>query len=157
MKIEIGSKAPDFTLYDSDKKKVSLSDFTGHNVVLLFFPQAFTGVCTKELCSVRDNMASYSQMNAQVLGISVDSVFTLAKFKEEQGLNFALLSDFNKETSAQYGSLYDSFVFDMKGVSKRSAFVIDRAGIVQYAEVLDNAGEIPSFEAIQSTLASLSL
>jgi len=81
MKIEIGSKAPAFTLFDSEKKKVSLSDFTGHNVLLLFFPQAFTGVCTKELCSVRDNMASYAQMNAQVLGISVDSVFTLAKFK----------------------------------------------------------------------------
>ncbi len=157
MKIEIGSKAPDFTLYNSDKKKVSLSDFAGHNVLILFFPQAFTGVCTKELCSVRDNIASYSQMNAQVIGISVDSVFTLAKFKEELGLNFTLLSDFNKDTSIQYGSLYDSFVFDMKGVSKRSAFVIDSAGIVQYAEVLDNAGEIPSFEAIQSTLASLSL
>jgi peroxiredoxin len=102
-------------------------------------------------------MASYAQMNAQVLGISVDSVFTLAKFKEEQSLNFPLLSDFNKVASAEYGSLYDSFVFDMKGVSKRSAFVIDGDGIVRYAEVLDNAGEIPSFEAIQSTLASLSL
>ena len=157
MKIEIGSKAPNFTLFDSEKKKVSLKDFAGHNVLILFFPQAFTGVCTKELCSVRDNMASYSQMNARVLGISVDSVFTLAKFKEEQGLNFLLLSDFNKEISTLYGSLYDSFVFDMKGVSKRSAFVIDGDGIVQYAEVLDNAGEIPSFEAIQATLASLSL
>jgi peroxiredoxin len=157
MKIEIGSKAPAFTLFDSDKKKVSLSDFAGHNVLLLFFPQAFTGVCTKELCSVRDNMASYAQMNAIILGISVDSVFTLAKFKEEQGLNFHLLSDFNKEISTLYGSLYDSFVFDMKGVSKRSAFVVDSEGIIQYAEVLDNAGEIPSFEAIQSTLASLSL
>lgn len=157
MKIEIGSKAPNFTLFDSDKKKVNLSDFAGHNVLILFFPQAFTGVCTKELCSVRDNMASYAQMNAQVLGISVDSVFTLAKFKEEQGLNFLMLSDFNKEISTLYGSLYDSFVFDMKGVSKRSAFVIDGDGIVQYAEVLDNAGEIPSFEAIQATLASLSL
>jgi glutaredoxin-dependent peroxiredoxin len=157
MKIEIGSKAPVFTLFDSEKKKVSLHDFAGHNVLILFFPQAFTGVCTKELCSVRDNMAGYAQMNAQVFGISVDSVFTLAKFKEEQGLNFTLLSDFNKETSAAYGSLYDSFVFDMKGVSKRSAFVIDGDGIVRYAEVLDNAGEIPSFEAIQATLASLSL
>jgi glutaredoxin-dependent peroxiredoxin len=157
MKIEIGSKAPAFTLFDSEKKKVSLHDFAGHNVLILFFPQAFTGVCTKELCSVRDNMAGYAQMNAQVFGISVDSVFTLAKFKEEQGLNFTLLSDFNKETSAAYGSLYDSFVFDMKGVSKRSAFVIDGDGIVRYAEVLDNAGEIPSFEAIQATLASLSL
>lgn len=157
MKIEIGSKAPAFTLFDSEKKKVSLHDYAGHNVLLLFFPLAFTGVCTKELCAVRDNMANYTQLNAQVLGVSVDSVFTLAKFKEEQRLNFPLLSDFNKEASSEYGSLYDSFVFDMKGVSKRSAFVIDGDGIVRYAEVLDNAGEIPSFEAIQATLASLSL
>lgn len=156
MKIEIGSKAPEFSLFDSEKKKINLSDFLGQNVVLLFFPQAFTGVCTKQLCSVRDNIGHYDHVNARVLGISVDSVFTLAKFKEEQGYNFPLLSDFNKETSSKYGSIYDSWILDMNGVSKRSAFVIDKEGIVRYAEVLDNAGEIPSFEAIQETLASLS-
>jgi peroxiredoxin len=127
MNIEIGSKAPDFTLFDSDKNKVSLSDFTGQNVLLLFFPAAFTGVCTTELCSVRDNMAQYASLHAKVLGISVDSIFTLAKFKEEQGYNFPLLSDFNKEVSTAYGSIYETFVFDMKGVSRRSAFVIDSA------------------------------
>ena len=95
-------------------------------------------------------------MNAKVLGISVDSVFTLAKFKDEQGYNFPLLSDFNKKTSTAYGSIYDSWILDMNGVSKRSAFIIDKEGIVRYAEVLENAGEIPSFEAIQATLASLS-
>lgn len=156
MKIEIGSKAPEFSLFDSEKKKINLSDFRGQNVVLLFFPQAFTGVCTKQLCSVRDNIGHYDHVNARVLGISVDSVFTLAKFKEEQGYNFPLLSDFNKETSTKYGSIYDSWILDMNGVSKRSAFVIDKEGVVRYAEVLDNAGEIPSFEAIQETLASLS-
>lgn len=156
MKIEIGSKAPEFSLYDSEKKKINLSDFLGQNVVLLFFPQAFTGVCTKQLCSVRDNIGHYDHVNASVLGISVDSVFTLAKFKEEQGYNFPLLSDFNKEISRKYGSIYDSWILDMNGVSKRSAFVIDKEGVVRYAEVLDNAGEIPSFEAIQQTLASLS-
>ena len=156
MKIEIGSKAPEFSLYDSEKKKINLSDFIGQNVVLLFFPQAFTGVCTKQLCSVRDNIGHYDHVNASVLGISVDSVFTLAKFKEEQGYNFPLLSDFNKEISTKYGSIYDSWILDMNGVSKRSAFVIDKEGVVRYAEVLDNAGEIPSFEAIQETLASLS-
>jgi peroxiredoxin len=155
MKIETGQKAPDFSLYDSDKKKVSLSDFRGKNVLLLFFPQAFTGVCTKELCSVRDSIGLYEDMNAQVLGISVDSVFTLARFKEDQGYNFPLLSDFNKEISAAYGSLYDNFVFDMKGVSKRSAFVIDGEGIVRYAEVLDNAGDIPNFDAIRQALPQL--
>ena len=156
MKIEIGMQAPAFTLFDSEKNKVSLSDFAGHKVVLLFFPQAFTGVCTKELCAVRDNIGLYEQVDAKVVGISVDSVFTLAKFKEDQAYNFPLLSDFNKEVSKQYDSLYESFVFGMKGVSKRSAFVIDKDGIVRYAEVLENAGDIPGFDAIQATLASLS-
>ena len=154
-KIRVGQQAPDFSIYDSDKKKVSLSDYKGKNVLLLFFPQAFTGTCTKELCSTRDNIALYNQANAQVFGISVDSVFTLGKYKEDQQLNFPLLSDFNKEVSAAYGSLYDSFVFDMKGVSKRSAFVIDKQGIVQYAEVLETATDLPDFTAIQKTLAGL--
>ncbi|AXY77551.1 peroxiredoxin [Paraflavitalea soli] len=153
MKIEAGQKAPDFSLYDTTKNKVTLSELKGKQVLLLFFPAAFTSVCTKELCSVRDNIAQYNQVNAQVLGISVDSVFTLGKFKEEQQLNFPLLSDFNKEASAAYGTLYETFVFDMKGVSKRAAFVIDEAGTVQYAEVLENAGDLPNFEAIEAALA----
>jgi peroxiredoxin len=153
--IKIGQQAPDFTLYDSDKQKVSLSDYKGKNVLLLFYPQAFTGTCTKELCSTRDNIALYNQANAQVFGISVDSIFTLAKFKEEQHLNFPLLSDFNKTTSAAYGSIYDNFVFDMHGVSKRSAFVLDKQGVVRYAEVLEAATDLPDFTAIQKTLSEL--
>ena len=155
MKIETGQKAPDFVLYDSEKNKVGLSDFKGKNVLLLFFPQAFTGTCTKELCSVRDHIEDYNNVNAQVLGISVDSIFTLAKYKEEQKLNFPLLSDFNKEVSEDYGSLYDNFVFDMKGVSKRSAFVVDSEGVVRYAQVLENAADIPDFKAIDAVLATL--
>ncbi|HWK04043.1 MAG TPA: peroxiredoxin [Puia sp.] len=154
-KIGVGQQAPDFSIYDSDKKKVSLSDYKGKNVLLLFFPQAFTGTCTKELCSTRDNITLYNQANAQVFAISVDSVFTLGKYKEEQQLNFPLLSDFNKEVSAAYGSLYENFAFDMKGVSKRSAFVIDKQGIVQYAEVLETATDLPDFTAIQKTLTGL--
>jgi peroxiredoxin len=154
--IQVGQKAPDFSLYDSDKQKVNLSDYKGKNVLLLFFPQAFTGTCTKELCSTRDNIALYNQANAQVFAISVDSVFTLGKYKEEQQLNFPLLSDFNKTTSAAYGSLYDSFAFDMKGVSKRSAFVLDKEGVVRYAEVLETATDLPDFSAIQKTLSELS-
>jgi peroxiredoxin len=151
--IQIGQKAPEFSLYDSEKQKVNLIDYKGKNVILLFFPQAFTGTCTKELCSTRDNITLYNQANAQVFAISVDSVFTLGKYKEEQHLNFPLLSDFNKEVSAAYGSLYDNFVFDMKGVSKRSAFVIDKEGTVRYAEVLESAGDLPDFTAIQKTLS----
>jgi len=153
--IQPGQEAPDFTLYNTEKQKVTLSDYRGRNVLLLFFPQAFTSTCTKELCSTRDNIALYDQANAQVFGISVDSVFTLARYKEDQRLNFPLLSDFNKEVSADYGTLYDTFVLDMKGVSKRSAFVIDAKGIVRYAEVLETASELPDFTAIQKTLESL--
>lgn len=157
MAIQIGQKAPDFTLYDSEKNKRSLAEFAGNkNVLLLFFPQAFTGVCTKELCAVRDGIAKYDNDKVQVLGISVDSVFTLAKFKEEQHYNYPLLSDFNKEVSALYDTLYASFTdMDMRGVSKRSAFIIDKEGIVQYAEVLESAGNIPDFKAIDEKLASL--
>jgi peroxiredoxin len=153
--IQTGQAAPDFSLYNSDKKQVALSDYKEKNVLLLFFPLAFTGVCTTELCSVRDNIAAYNDVNATVLGISVDSLFTLDKFKKEQGLNFDLLSDFNKETSTAYGSIYEDFVLGMKGVSKRSAFVIDKEGIVQYAEVLDDAGKIPDFEQIMKVLEQL--
>ena len=151
----IGQSAPEFTLYDSNKNKVSLSDFKGKNVLLLFFPQAFTGTCTKELCAVRDDISRYSNVNAQVIGISVDSIFTLAKYKEEQQYNFPLLSDFNKVVSALYDTLYTEWILDMKGVSKRSAFVIDKAGIICYTQVLESAGEMPDFEAINEMLDGL--
>lgn len=155
MSIQIGQKAPDFSLYDSEKNKTTLSDYRGKNILLLFFPQAFTSVCTAELCGVRDDISRYSNEQAQVFGISVDSVFTLAQFKESQKYNFPLLSDFNKEVSTSYGSIYNDWILDMKGVSKRAAFVIDKEGIVRYAEVLENAGEVPNFNAIRETLDSL--
>src|SRR6266508_3787387 len=152
MKVEKGQKAPDFSLYSSDKNKLTLSELKGENILLLFFPVAFTGTCTKELCSVRDNISLYNDANARVFGISVDSVYSLAKYKEEQRLNFPLLSDFNKEVSAAYGCVYDTFSYEMKGVSKRSAFVIDKNGIIQYADVLDKASDLPDFNAIHETL-----
>jgi glutaredoxin-dependent peroxiredoxin len=155
MNISVGQLAPDFSLYNSEKNKITLGEFKGKNVLLLFFPQAFTGVCTKELCSVRDNMNKFTSLNAEVLGISVDSVFTLAKFKEEQHYNFTLLADFNKEVSESYGCLYHEWILGMKGVSKRSAFLIDKNGVVRYAEVLENPGNQPDFQAIDSTLSTL--
>jgi peroxiredoxin len=154
MKIEIGQPAPDFSLFDNTKTKVTLSELKGSKVLLLFFPQAFTSVCTAELCGVRDNIGTYNNANAKVLGISVDSVFTLNTFKEAQGYNFPLLSDFNKEVSRAYGSIYEDWILDMKGVSKRAAFVIDKEGIVRYAEVLENAGDVPNFEAINAALTA---
>ena len=153
---QVGEKAPDFTLYDSAKNKVTLSEYRGTNVLLLFFPLAFTSTCTAELCSIRDNLKIYEQLNAQPIGISVDSLHTLAKFKEEQNLNFPLLSDFNKEVSELYGSLYEIFGFGMKGVSKRSAYLIDKNGTIQYAEILENARLQPNFEGIQVKLREIS-
>jgi peroxiredoxin len=155
MALNKGDKAPAFKLPNTDKKEVSLEDFKGKNLVLLFFPLAFTSVCTTELCSMRDNIADYANVNAEVVAISVDSPFTLDKFKKAENLPFQLLSDFNKEASAAYGALYENFVLGLKGVSKRSAFVIDQNGKIQYAEVLESAGDLPNFEAIKQTLASL--
>ncbi len=153
--IKVGDPAPDFELYNSEKKLVKLSDERGKPVLLLFFPLAFTSTCTKELCSVRDDISWYNAIHASVFGISVDSLHTLAKYKEEQKLNFTLLSDFNKNVSVAYDSLYETFGYNMKGVSKRSAFVIDKDGIIQYVEVLEKAGEIPDFEKIKASLSRL--
>jgi glutaredoxin-dependent peroxiredoxin len=156
MTLQPGNLAPDFTLFATDKQPASLKDYRGSNVVLLFFPMAFSGVCTKELCSVRDDIGSYDGLNAQILAVSVDSPFTLAKFKEDQGFSFPLLSDFNKEVCQAYGAYYEEFVFGLKGVARRSAFVIDAEGVVRYAEVLESAGDLPNFEAVKETLQQLS-
>jgi len=155
MAVQIGQSAPAFTLWDNEKKQVSLEAQRGKNVVLLFFPLAFTGTCTKELCTIRDTMKIYESLDAQVYGISVDSLHALNRFRQEQNFNFPLLSDFNKEVSTMYDTIYDNFFNDMKGVSKRSAFVIDKEGIIRYAEVLENALEIPNFDAIQNCLSEL--
>jgi glutaredoxin-dependent peroxiredoxin len=155
MNIQIGQKAPDFSLFDTERKKVSLADFQGKNVLILFYPQAFSSTCTEELCTVRDDIARYSNANAQVLGISVDSVFTLKRYKEEQGYNFPLLSDFNKEVSAAYDSLYENWILEMKGVSKRSAFIVDKEGIIQYVELVETKDGVPDFNAINKKLESL--
>lgn len=153
MSVKVGDKAPSFTLHASDKSEVSLESYRGKKVVLLFFPLAFTGVCTTELCTMRDDIANYNSLDAQILAVSVDSPFVLNKFKEEQNLNFPLLSDFNKGVSRSYGSLYEEFVLGMRGVSKRSAFVVDSDGKVKYAEVLESAGDLPNFDAIKAALA----
>ena len=150
--LTIGQPAPDFSLFDSEKKTFTLSEQKGQTVLLLFFPLAFTSTCTRELCDVRDNISWYKNVNARVIGISVDSLHTLAKYKEEQRLNFTLLSDFNKTVSSLYDTIYPIFGYNMKGVSKRSAFIIDKEGIIRYVEVLENAGEVPNFRAIEEIL-----
>jgi peroxiredoxin len=155
MSLQAGDVAPDFTLFDTDKQTVTLSDLRGQNVVLLFFPFAFTGTCTKELCSVRDDIGNYESLDAKVFGISVDSLHALKRYKEDQNFNFTLLSDFNKEVCGTYRSQYETFGQNMKGVAKRSAFVIDKQGVIRYAEVLDTATDIPDLEAVKETLKTL--
>jgi peroxiredoxin len=155
MSVTTGQTAPNFKLFNTEKQEVELNSFKGKNVILHFFPLAFTGVCTTQLCTARDNMEVYSKLNAVVLGISVDSLFSLGEFKKQQNFNFDLLSDFNKETSAAYDLVIDPFAFGMKGVSKRAAFVIDKEGVVQYAEVTPTPGDLPNFVAIKETLDKL--
>lgn len=155
MQLQVGQQAPHFSLFDTEKKDTALSSLRDKNVLLLFFPLAFTSTCTEELCSVRDHLKMYESLDVQPIGISVDSLFSLKKFKEEQNLNFPLLSDFNKEVSEAYGSLYENWGYRWKGVGKRSAFLIDKEGNIQYAEVLEDAGKLPDFEAIQEKIREL--
>ncbi len=154
--ISVGDIAPNFSLLNTNKELVDLNSLKGQNVLILFFPLAFTGVCTEELCSIRDNISFYNDTDATVLGVSVDSCFTLEQFKTQQNINFDLLSDFNKEASRAYEAIFDVFPFgEMKGVSKRSAFVVDKEGIIKYAEVLESPGDLPNFEAINKVLLGL--
>ena len=155
MSIAIGQSAPDFTLFTSDKKEFTLSTLKGKNVVLLFFPQAFTGTCTEELCHMRDNLSVYESMNAEIVGISVDSVFTLGKWKDEEKFGFTLCSDFNKEVSRLYHVIYEDWIFGMKGVSMRAAFAIDSAGVVRYSELVENPGNLPDLAALKAAVAEL--
>lgn len=155
MTLHVGNQAPQFILYNTEKKQISLNDYKGKTLIILFFPFAFTGVCTEELCNINNEFSYYTKMGAEILGISVDSPFTLAKFREELDLTFELLSDFNKEVCQMYSSYYDEFVFNLKGVAKRSVFVVDAQGIIRYIEIKDDAGELPNFQAIQKIISEL--
>ena len=157
MSLAIGQPAPDFTLYDDEKKPFTLSDLRGEkNVVLLFFPGAFTSVCTTELNTVNNDLDAYGS-DTQVVGISTDSPFALAEFRKVHGFRFPLLSDHDAEVCAAYGAKYDRDFTPMKldRIAKRAAFVIDRDGVVRYAEVLENAGELPDFDAVKKVLSEL--
>lgn len=156
MALKVGDKAPDFTLFNQDGELVSLHDFKGKKVVVLFFPAANTGVCTKEMCTFRDELKVFEDVNAQILGISVDTHFALKMFHEKNNYNFPLLSDFNKKIIAAYDVVLDVFVpgtFDYLGVAKRSAFVVDENGILKYVEVLASPGDEPNYEAIKKVLS----
>jgi len=159
MSIKIGDKAPDFTLKSHKMESISLSSFENNkNVLILFFPLVNTATCEKELCSTRDGISQYSNLNAEVLAISVDSPFAQKLWAEKHNFNFSLLSDFNKDISKAYGAHYDVFApgkLDFNGVAKRSAFVVDKNGIVRYSEVLENPNDEPNYDLIKETLESL--
>ena len=159
MGITVGDQAPDFTLKSKsgdDMNDISLRDYRdSKNVVILFFPLAYTGVCTEEMCSVSGGLADYDALDAQVLGISVDSPFAQEAWAKENDITIPLLSDFNKEVSAAYGSQFEDLI-GFKGVAKRSAFVVDKSGVVRFASVSDDPTELPDFDAIKACLQALS-
>ncbi len=152
MKLKKGEKAPDFVLKDTNLEDVTLDELISDgNLLLLFFPLAFSGVCTDEMCTTRDNLKLYNAFKTNVVGVSVDSMFALKAFKKSNNLNFTLISDFNKELSRSFGVLNESF-FGMKGVSKRAAFLIDTDKKIIYSEVLEDSDQQPDFKKIQQLL-----
>jgi glutaredoxin-dependent peroxiredoxin len=151
MPVDVGTKAPDFTLTNEDRQPVTLSQQRGKPVVLAFFPAAFSSVCQKELCTFRDSMARLNTAKAQVYGVSVDTFFTLKAFHDAQKLTFPLLSDFNKEVIREYG-VFNPDMIGLKGIAKRAVFVIDKDGVVRHKEVLEDARNEPNYDAVFAAL-----
>ncbi len=154
--VKVGDKAPGFELLDTDLNKRSLDEFLskGRPVILLFFPGAFTSVCTKELCTFRDRMAELEKANAEVLAISVDSPFALKAFKEKYNLNFTLLSDFNKEVIRKYGVVLPELL-GLRELAKRAVFILDKDGVVRYAWVSDDPRVEPDYEEVIKKAAEI--
>lgn len=155
MALRIGTKAPDFTLPNSDKKEVSLKDFAGKTLIINFFPAAFTGVCTAQMCHNRDENAFYNSLGAAVVGVSVDMPFTLEVFKTKNNINFDLLSDFNKKMIYEYDMFLEDFVLGLKGVAKRGVAVVDKNGIIAYSEETDSPLTQINFDALKEALNKL--
>ena len=154
MSVEVGAKAPDFTLPNQDRENVTLSEqLKSGPVVLAFFPAAFSSVCTTEMCTFRDSSPDLGKINAKVLGISTDTFFALKAWGDQQKLSMPLLSDFNKDVIRQYGVVNPDMI-GLKDISKRAVFVIGRDGTVKHREVLDDARNEPNYEQINRALAS---
>ncbi len=159
MALKVGDKAPEFTLPSftpsADLVQISLSDFKGKKVVLLFFPQAFTGVCTTEICTMNDSFNSYKDMNAEVLGISVDGTFVQRAFAEKNGIKYPLLSDFNKQVIRLYDVVHPEFAHGQKETAQRAVYLIDKDGVIEYVEVTENPGVQVNFDGIKAAAAAL--
>ena len=155
MSIEIGAKAPDFTLPNEDRESVTLSDELKKGpVVLAFFPAAFSSVCTTEMCKFRDSASDLGKVNARVLGVSVDTFFALKAWKDAEKLTFPLLSDFNKDVIRKYDVVNPDMI-GLKDISKRAVFVIDKDGVVRHREVLEDARNEPDYTKVTQALAGL--
>jgi len=156
MTLKVGEKAPDFTLRDQDLKQVKLSDYRGKKAVLAFFPGAFTSVCTKEMCSLRDALHNFNKLDAVVLGVSVNDPFTLKGFAERNMLNFPLLSDYDRKVIEMYDIVHRDFA-GLKGysASKRAVFILDREGVVRYLWVSEDPKVEPDYDLIQAELAKI--
>src|SRR5216117_4232118 len=154
MSVDVGSKAPDFTLTNQERQPVTLSEQRGRPVVLAFFPAAFSSVCEKELCTFRDSLAQLNRSNAQVFGISVDTFFTLKAFRDHEKLTFPLLSDFNKQVIRDY-DVFNEDMIGLKGIAKRAVFVIDKEGVVRHREVREDARNEPDYRAVTAALQKL--
>lgn len=153
--VQVGQKAPDFKLLDTNKNEVSLADFKGKNLIIFFFPMAWTGACTKEMCAVQENYKAYSGLNTAVVGISVDSHFALKRFADDNKIEYPLLSDFNRKTIRDYGVVHAEFAFGYKDVAKRATLVIDENGIIRYIDVLQNIGDLPNMDSVKEALTQL--
>ena len=155
MAAEVGSKAPDFTLVNQDRENVTLSQqLAKGNVVLAFFPGAFSGTCTKEMCSFRDTMSHFTGVNATVLGISTDTFFTLKAWGDQQHFGFPLLSDYNKDVMRAYDVVNPDMI-GLKNIAKRAVFVVDKGGVVRYREVLEDARNEPDYRKLNEALGKL--
>lgn len=148
-------KAPYFKLFSQDKKEIALTDYAGKGLIVNFFPQAFTSVCTAQLCHMRDNLDQYQSLGVDVIGISVDSPFTLEAFANANNYSFPLLSDFNKNIAKDYNVYMENFAFGMIGVSKRAVFVIDKNEAIAYQEICASPGDSPDFEALKAAVTAL--
>lgn len=157
MSVNVGDTAPDFTLFSDEKESWTLSDHRGKNVVLLFFPAAFTGTCTTELNTINNSLARFNDANAIVVGISTDTPFVLTEFKAANMLNYSLLSDHSAKVAEIYGVKFNNDFTPMgfDRIAKRSVFVIDEDGAVVHREVLDNPGNEPDYEAITGVLEAV--
>ncbi len=156
MSLKVGDKAPDFTLYDTEKKPRSLQEFAGKKTVLVFYPGAFTGVCTKEMCAFRDSLSDLNLLNAQVVGVSVDAPFSNKAFATHNNLQYPLLSDFSRSTLKAYDIIHNDFSGLMGyAAAKRSVFVLDNDGIIRYMWVSENPGVEPNYEDITKALSAI--